>query len=151
MPDIPKTRNCLKCGKEKTIDSFRNKKNGKYGKHAWCRNCEAKGSGIWNKNNPAAVKKIKQRRYVNSARGKHLREKYGITEQHYQELFVAQGGVCKICGQPERKRFLNVDHDHTTGRIRGLLCRTCNWGLGHFKDDRYLLLKAIDYLGQISE
>ncbi len=67
-------------------------------------------------------------------------------------MLAAQGGVCAICHQPERVewrgkiRALNVDHDHSTGRVRGLLCNVCNHVLGAFGDDPERFRTAISYL-----
>lgn len=61
-------------------------------------------------------------------------------------MYLEQGGCCAICGEPEGKDRLVVDHDHTTGKVRGLLCRTHNVGLGHFGDSTALLQAAINYL-----
>jgi hypothetical protein len=82
-----------------------------------------------------------------------LRE-YGITQEEYDQKFEAQKGLCAICRQPstiidKRRgvvRKLAVDHDHTTGAVRDLLCQFCNNGLGHFRDSIGLLQAAIDYL-----
>lgn len=77
---------------------------------------------------------------------------YGITQEEYEELKAQQGDVCAICGQPEVrvhkgiKVDLCVDHDHETGKVRGLLCARCNHGLGNFKDSPENLSNAIDYL-----
>lgn len=76
-----------------------------------------------------------------------LRKKYGITLEDYQNLFEAQDGVCALCGNScGSGRLLAVDHDHTTGKIRGLLCMAHNTGLGKFGDSSALLRKAADYL-----
>lgn len=75
----------------------------------------------------------------------HIKSKYGVTEEAYNALFQAQNGRCKICRLNSPKK-LSIDHDHTTGRIRGLLCQSCNVGVGMFKDDVDLLAKAIEYL-----
>jgi hypothetical protein len=77
-----------------------------------------------------------------------LKRKFGITVEQYKLMFDKQEGKCNICErhQNEFKRALAVDHDHKTGRIRGLLCYKCNQGLGHFNDDINLLLKAIEHL-----
>lgn len=76
-----------------------------------------------------------------------IRSAYGITLDKYDEMLEAQGGVCAICGQPCRTgRALAVDHDHTTGDVRSLLCANCNNGLGRFGDDPSLLRIAADYL-----
>lgn len=86
----------------------------------------------------------------------NIEYKYGITEEEYYELLKKQKGVCKICGNPPSKKehrknkkneyYLHVDHCHTTGAVRGLLCNNCNSGLGRFKDRIDLLDKAKDYL-----
>ena len=74
--------------------------------------------------------------------------------EEYAERLRAQGGVCAVCGQPETvidkrtgvPRELSVDHEHTTGCIRGLLCIGCNIALGHMHDSPDLLRAAADYL-----
>lgn len=73
-------------------------------------------------------------------------KKYGLTEQCYASMMDAQGGVCAICKDPPKQRRLAVDHCHTSGKIRGLLCGPCNVSLGQFKDDPRLLLEAAKYL-----
>lgn len=74
---------------------------------------------------------------------KFLLKKYGLSVEEFDVLVAAQKGACKICGKAAR---LHVDHNHTTGHVRGLLCRTCNIGLGHFNDRLDLLQAAITYL-----
>lgn len=74
-------------------------------------------------------------------------KRYGLTLEAYAELERAQGGACAICGG-KRKRRLAVDHDHATGRVRGLLCDNCNMGVGKFQDSSELLQKAISYLAR---
>lgn len=83
-----------------------------------------------------------------------LKKKYGITLEFYYKLLEEQNYVCAICGNPETAldhrtglpRSLAVDHCHTTGVIRGLLCTTCNRGLGKFKDNIKYLESAVNYL-----
>jgi recombination endonuclease VII len=76
-----------------------------------------------------------------------FREKlYGLSLVEYREKLVAQNGLCAICGGPPGKRSLNVDHDHVSGKVRDLLCPTCNVGLGGLRDDPVLLRKAADYI-----
>ena len=67
-------------------------------------------------------------------------------------MLAAQGGRCAICQtiQPERGRWY-VDHCHATGRIRGILCRVCNTGLGAFRDDPSVMQNAITYLAGVSD
>ncbi len=82
----------------------------------------------------------------------YLKNTYGITKADHDLLYEEQGGVCKICkkegflSSAKHKKKLAVDHDHETGRVRGLLCHNCNRGLGLFQDDPEILKNAIEYL-----
>ena len=97
----------------------------------------------WREKNPEAVVRIRRRRAL---------QEYGLTTAEYERLFVAQNGLCAICGKPEtlvkngKLQLLSVEHCHATNRVRGLTCNTCNRGLGLFKDDPALLRAAADYL-----
>ena len=79
-------------------------------------------------------------------RERHLRRTFGISQADYDTLLDAQGGGCAICGKRPGKISLNVDHDHETGEIRGLLCVGCNNALGQFHDDSRLLRRGIQYV-----
>lgn len=78
----------------------------------------------------------------------YLERDYGVTAEQFSALLKRQGGLCAICGQPDRsaKNILHVDHCHETCVVRGLLCHRCNIGLGHFQDDPALLTRAAEYL-----
>ena len=79
-------------------------------------------------------------------------KKYGITEADFERMKVEQGEVCKICGGPPNgKGTFHVDHDHKTGKIRGLLCHKCNTALGLFNDDPSLMAKAAEYVQYVQE
>ena len=93
-----------------------------------------------------AMRRIAVRKYT-------LRKAFGITVEEYDAILVEQGGACAICGfKPTyaggytHGKNLAVDHDHATGRIRGLLCDLCNRAMGQFKDNADVLRKAIAYL-----
>lgn len=73
-----------------------------------------------------------------------LLSRYGVTMDEFEALVEKQNGVCAICGKYEA--VLSVDHNHTTGKVRGLLCRQCNRGLGLLQDSEYVLSKALQYL-----
>ena len=123
---------CRICGILKEKEFF-------YRKNATvCKPCANKETILWQKNNPEAVKRIKRR--------VKLKEKYGLSEQQYQDLLIKQSNVCAICNKPHTRRNFNVDHCHTTGKIRGLLCDKCNLGIGLFNDDLKLLDKIKEYL-----
>lgn len=84
-----------------------------------------------------------------SSRKAHLKRKYNITLEEYKAMSLLQNHKCFICGSPEmnnKNKVLCVDHNHTTGKIRGLLCGNCNTGLGGFRDNINSLKKAIEYL-----
>ena len=91
----------------------------------------------------------KKYRFKNKDKCKEYEIKqYGLTIEDYNDLFNKQNGCCVICNkhQSQLKRKLFVDHDHKTGKIRGLLCYRCNSVLGFSQDNIYLLQKMINYL-----
>jgi len=80
-------------------------------------------------------------------------KKYGLNVEEYEKMLSSQNGVCSICHKEETRKGkngkvlpLNVDHNHKTGKVRGLLCHLCNVSLGGFQDSEELLLNAIKYL-----
>ncbi|MFD3780209.1 endonuclease VII domain-containing protein [Streptomyces sp. NPDC058612] len=76
-------------------------------------------------------------------RASYFKRKYGITETQREEMIAAQGGVCVICRQASAE---HVDHDHQTGRVRGVLCFSCNAALGQFKDRPDVIRRAAAYV-----
>ncbi len=90
--------------------------------------------------------RAKYRRNPDKVRRSHMKM-YGLTIERYEQMLEAQSGVCALCGRTNKNGYrLAVDHDHETGRVRGLLCTNCNNGLGRFKDNPGLLRKAADYI-----
>lgn len=86
-------------------------------------------------------------------RNNRIKRQYGVDGEWYKETLERQRHVCAICGKPETQsdrcgiiRDLCIDHDHSTGKVRGLLCINCNVALGKFKDSISILENAIDYL-----
>ena len=88
-----------------------------------------------------------------------LKTRFGITFDDYYRMEVNQNHRCAICGSHVQETIddtkntgvrLSIDHDHKTGKLRGLLCRQCNLGIGNLKDDTKLLHKAIEYLNKYS-
>ena len=79
--------------------------------------------------------------------------RYGLTEQEVQAMFESQRGLCAACGNPETStikrtgeiKMLHIDHDHKTGKIRGLLCQDCNMSLGHLQDSSERIQMLLDY------
>jgi hypothetical protein len=104
-----------------------------------CADCRSKKANEWNKVNRRKV------------RHNELTRKFGITLEQYDELLRAQGGFCAICGETNcDSRALAVDHDHKTGKVRGLLCGNCNRGIGNLRDNQAILQRAIEYLNAYS-
>jgi hypothetical protein len=113
----------------------------KYGRKYYLKTREirlAKNKEYYNANAERVIKRTTART---------LKWRYNLTPEQLIELHKQQNNLCKICGNPPKiGRNLDVDHDHTTGKIRGLLCNNCNRGLGHLQDNITILQNAIEYL-----
>ena len=134
---IPAHKICTKCKKLTDMNLFVTNKQGKYQKQSWCNPCR---SEYYKKNKP---------RLQHLVRNGMLKRKYGIDKQIYDNLLKMQNGKCAICGLQEkehRNQVLNVDHNHLTKKVRGLLCNNCNRGIGHLKDSLSNLENALSYL-----
>ena len=140
---------CTKCGIEKAGTEF-HKKSGinKYGPFCYLAS-ECKSCAVDISKRTRISEKNKERWSAYGFRN-HLMFRYGITQEQYEKMYEEQKGLCSICGSEGfgvgDARRLNVDHDHTTNKVRGLLCSSCNNGLGRFKDNIEFLKKAVDYL-----
>jgi hypothetical protein len=126
--------NCLDCG-ESNIENFYKDSHGRR-TNARCKKCHKQ--------------RCKERWHTKTQEEKQasrVHSMYGVTPENYLELHKTQNGKCALCDQePATKRGLHLDHCHATGKIRGLLCHSCNTGLGSFRDNPELLNKAIQYL-----
>ncbi len=125
-------RICTKCNQTKPFEEFSQSKNEKQAVQYHCKDCN----------------KVYREQKKDQVKNYQLKRKFGISFEEYHKMLAAQKGVCKICGQVENYKLLAVDHCHTTGHIRGLLCGSCNRGIGYFRDSQDLLLKAIEYLNE---
>lgn len=162
-------KQCSKCGRKLPLDAFYRETAGRDGRRGDCIDCtkayragryasirerEIARTKAWqlaNRDRHLATQRARRQRPEVKARERnaHLTRKFGITSATFDELLVAQGGVCAICGRPPREDIsLHVDHEHETGRVRGLLCFRCNNALGDFDDDPVLLRHAIEYLAR---
>ena len=87
---------------------------------------------------------------TDSSRKYMLKAHYGLTPEQYDELYNAQAGKCKLCNKPPKggpnSQYLVVDHDHTTDKVRGLLCQSCNMAIGLLGDTYEDVQQALDYL-----
>jgi Recombination endonuclease VII len=101
------------------------------------------------KRDPVYRAKLRRAKRTNNRRS-FLRTQYGISLEEYDAMLKRQGGACANCRKRSTER-LCVDHGHVTRKVRGLLCRKCNFGLGHFSDDPDLVEAAAAYLRRASE
>jgi len=129
---------CTKCKQEKNIVEFSEyKEKNKLKRRARCNFCRNEDQKERYRKNPDV-----HRAYL-------YKQKYGLSLEEYDQMVENQGGMCKICGTTKPNghhgRFV-VDHNHKSNKIRGLLCSTCNTGLGNFFDNPETLIKAAQYL-----
>ena len=124
-----KTIQCNVCFKEKGIDNFYTQS---YNKDLYIYTCKPCYS-------------LKNKKDVNKKYLTSIARKYGISIKDYLDMRKSQNDRCKICGGSDSRR-LSIDHCHTTNEVRGLLCSACNKGLGYFKDNIEILIKAAEYL-----
>lgn len=127
-------RRCTRCKEIKPFEEFvkRGPKRGGYG--AECKSCKRKRDSEFYHASPAEQIRT---------RDKNLRKNFGITLEGYNGMLASQRGLCAVCGKEETRidprrgivSSLAVDHDHTTGMIRGLLCYACNMALGYLQED----------------
>jgi hypothetical protein len=145
IPENITFKRCTRCGEIKQSAAFFFKEDTSDHLSSYCKKCH---------------KSYKKENYnAKVIKGYHLSRVYKITLEDYQEIFKAQGGVCAICHNPETivdaknglTRDLAVDHDHRTGRVRGLLCRRCNQAIGLLNEDRNLLQRMIDYISSFDD
>ena len=138
-------KRCYRCKKTKLLKEFSPDEAVKDGFSPSCRKCQSvydKKKYLKNKKNPIWRENV--RKASHAAKIKHY---FNLTIAKYDEMVELQDGVCAICGKIELSgRRLSVDHDHSTGTIRQLLCRRCNMGIGQFSEDTQLLKQAIKYL-----
>jgi len=136
---------CPKCRSTKTRAQFVKNAGMPDGLGPYCKRCHRGYVADWRHRHPEVIAEMNKR---NKARRKYqYRTRYGITAQDYDAMSAAQDGKCAICAKqyPNGMR-LDVDHCHTTGEVRGLLCRGCNTAIGKLKDSTALLTRAINYL-----
>lgn len=127
------TKTCNTCGATKPITDFYRQSSKKDGYQNRCKVCA-------NIDVTSRLTKSKNRRY-------QLVSKYGLTPAEYDALLKKQDNCCAICKEPlTSSRNVHVDHDHTFGYTRGILCRGCNQGLGNFRENKEALMNAITYL-----
>lgn len=143
-------KRCAECREYLPISEFAIRKAG--GHYSYCWNCNARLSSARYYADHERLK-ARQREYHKRTGGAKSRRQnlslYKMTPNEFEAMLTAQNGVCAVCFRPEmakRRKNLAVDHNHHTGKVRGLLCDRCNLSLGLLRDDRTVLESAINYL-----
>lgn len=170
---VGKYKICSKCKKKKHISKFTKNKDKKDGLASYCKECSKqwrkdnvqklqKQQREWREKNKEHCRKYRAKNKVRDRKnlikwkkenpkkmeGYRLKHYYGISTEDYDFMYNKQQGCCAICGihQSELKKALGVDHNHTTKKVRELLCVDCNWLLGHSKESIEILKSTIEYL-----
>lgn len=138
LPLLPVEKKCSVCLTVKSVDQFNKKSTIKDGLMAACRACTKAINKDWRSKNTRPKEKIKR----------YNLKKYQLTLEGFYLLREMQGDRCAICKceMSLTRQGPCIDHCHSSGRIRGLLCSSCNRGLGHFKDRPEFLVSAAEYI-----
>ena len=166
------TKLCTKCKEVKNVSEFHSNRSTKDGYHGWCKKCSNEiRRGQPKKQYPRSTEpktcptcsetkspgnfwrdKCKldglHTECKECARDRLYQRNFGISLSEYSTLLESQMCVCAMCGkdETENNQRLCVDHCHETGKVRGLLCNTCNTGLGLLQDNTQILENGISYL-----
>jgi hypothetical protein len=132
----PIVKICYACKIEKPVSNFYKSNVNYYQKE--CKDCCRIRKNKWHQSESGKL----------SSANTKLKRRFGITLEQFNEMYISQNGKCLICDATESAlgHRLAVDHCHITGKIRGLLCKSCNVGIGHLNDSIETLKRAIKYL-----
>lgn len=125
-----KTKTCTKCGLDRPLTVFPTRKDRGNRLRSHCKPCH----NVWQTTN----------RGKQLTRDSTFQRKYGISGADYDRMLREQSGACALCGRSDER--LHVDHSHSTGAVRGLLCANCNMALGLLRDDPEVLIRAAKYV-----
>ena len=166
----PLTRRCRGCSADKPLDQYNKKKTGRGGLTARCKDCLHKAARKFYENNAEKVKKNsldyynknidvitrKNQAYRNqnpekvkeANHKKHLWTNFRLTSEQYSSLLVKQNNSCVTCNVSFEDKTPHVDHNHKTGKVRGILCQNCNLVIGHAYENIDILRQIIAYLSR---
>jgi len=131
-------KKCIKCQQIKSNEEFYNNKKSKDGLHSYCKVCNKFLKTLWANANPEKIKRIRRQQTLKG---------YGLSFQDYENKLKAQKHGCEICGtRMQKNQHLSIDHNHKSGKVRGLLCRKCNSILGRVEGYLERVKTSIAYL-----
>ncbi len=144
-------KKCHKCSVQKDPSQFSKCLSNRDGLHIWCKNCDNTRALIWYNSHKEIVKeRSKQYQKRNPEKFKEynfkskLKTQYGVTVEWYSRQTIIQNNKCAVCGVFSKR--LNVDHNHTTGKVRELLCKNCNFAIGFIYDSSTTAKQIANYL-----
>jgi hypothetical protein len=160
---VQRVKRCKHCGEEKPLADFYGDTAARDGHRPECKSCtKRRRLSRYQSNREAEIARVRRWQQANAEhvkayqaeyrerrdfRAEHLRRTFGMTQGDYVQMLDTQDGGCAICGRkPRPGKHLHVDHDHDTGRVRGLLCFSCNVGIGNFDSDSDRMAEAADYV-----
>lgn len=133
-PEAPGGKICVTCEGWKPFAEYWKHSGGRFGLRPQCKSCIRSGQHLWRRTEGGKAH-AKKKRVGN----------YGLTPAQYDAMLAKQSGVCAICGRAPRGSLV-IDHDHSDGTVRGLLCRRCNIGIANFDERPDVLIAARNYL-----
>lgn len=154
------TKRCSKCLRDLPTDRFYPDRRMRGGIDSWCNECHGKSTSAWRARNRERVRQVTKRwrdanpdKARDMSRRTYLKATYGMSAAQYDAMVAGQGGVCSACllppsgrGPKGRPPRLHIDHDHVTGRVRGLLCGKCNQALGLLRDSGAVAARLAAYV-----
>lgn len=151
------TKHCGGCDRDLNYSCFHKSARRKDGLSTQCKECANARGKAWYAANKDRRDHLSSEWYATNRDrviNNNLKRKYGITLDEYNEMLVAQGYVCAVCGETEsriekrtgRPYALAVDHCHESSKVRGLLCRACNYTIGYFGDNLEGAKRLVEYL-----
>ena len=123
---------CPKCKINKPLSSFGVDRRAKNGKAVYCFSCNRKKSKSQRDNDPLLSKRM------------HLKTRYSLSLEDVADMMLKQGNACAVCGTEDAN--LVIDHNHSSGAVRGLLCNSCNCALGHLKEEPEVIKSLLTYI-----
>lgn len=142
---------CTKCKQPKLPEEMSKDRGRKNGLSSWCKLCRSDSIRTWSQKNTGRTRKKYTKDYQ-IQRDYMLKARYGLQKGDYEKMLESQNYSCAICKRDSREMtyHLHVDHCHTTGKVRGLLCSPCNVFLGYSNDSTELFKNAVLYLEENS-
>lgn len=139
MTEIFETKRCFRCKQIKPVSEFYRSNTRYYQRE--CKICNKERKYAWHHTDSGKI----------SSANTKLKRRYGITLEEYEKMLESVGGRCEICGasNSDHGHRLGVDHNHATGEIRGILCKSCNVAISRFKDDASIMRRASEYISRI--